>query len=265
LARLLLYPGQLGPLVDLQAFLRDAHEDARAQRDREIAERKEQGAAASEHADTVAAQAAAQAAVNAGAAGNEAGMRKALDDAARALGSSALEPFPAYKAMEEIEGISVVFRVLSERDRRTLSGAVMSAVESAHGSMTDRIQAVSDARAEVVRVAVAEVHGLETMAGPFVIRADNGKLSDTDLEALKVAGLHGVLYDAAITFQVLPAKKGVRFGQPAGSALSVSFAPGVPSSSGPSLVVVAGAATLTESPATSPAHSTSQTPVPAVN
>ena len=251
--------------MDLQAFLRDVHEDARAQRDREIAERKEQGATASEHADTVAAQAAAQAAVNAGAAGNEAGMRKALDDAARALGSSALEPFPAYKAMEEIEGISVVFRVLSERDRRTLSGAVMSAAESVHGSMTDRIQAVSDARAEVVRVAVAEVHGLETMAGPFVIRADNGKLSDTDLEALKVAGLHGVLYDAAITFQVLPAKKGVRFGQPAGSALSVSFAPGVPSSSGPSLVVVAGAATLTESPATSPAHSTSQTPVPAAS
>lgn len=265
MARLLLYPGQLGPLVDLQAFLKDAHEDARAQRDRDIAERKEQGATASEHADTVAAQAAAQAAVNAGAAGNEAGMRKALDDAQRALGASALEPVPAFKAMEEIEGISVVFRVLSERDRRTLSGAVMSAVEGEHASMAARVQAVSDARADVVRVAVAEVHGLETLAGPLTIRAVDGVLAADDLEALKVAGLHGVLYDAAITFQVLPAKKGVRFGQPAGSALSVSSAPGVPSGSGPSLAVVAGHATLTASPVISAEPNTNRTPALAVS
>lgn len=265
MARLLLYPGQTGPLVDLQAFMRDAHEDARASREREIAERKEQGAASSEHADMVAAQVGAQAAVNAGAAGNEEAMRKALSEAVAALGAPALEPFPAYKPMEEIEGVSVVFRVLSERDRRTLSSAVMAAADGQHATMSERIQAVSDARAAVVRVAVAELHGLETTDGPIVIKAVDGALTDADLGALRVAGLHGVLYDAAITFQVLPAKKGVRFGQPAGSASSASSVAGALSSVAPSSAVAVGAATLTATPDTSPAHSTSRTPAPAVN
>lgn len=268
MARLLLYPGEIGPLVDLQGFLRDAHEDVRAQRQRDIDERTENGATTSEHADAVAAQAAAQAAVNAGARGDEAGMRKALADAQKALGPSVLDPLPAYQPMKEIEGIAVRFRVLSERDRRMLSSAVLAAVEGAQGAgsaLSEHMQRVSDARAEVVRVAVAELHGLETMAGPIVIRSDNGRLSDADLEALKVAGLHGILYDAAITFQVLPAKKGLRFGQGAGSASSDSSAPGVPSFDVLSLDAMGARGTLTADPRTSPGQPTKATLAPVDN
>lgn len=264
MSRLLLYPGEVGPLVDLQAFLRDAHEDARDQRDRDIADRKANSVAVSEHADTVTAQAKAQAAVNAGAAGDEPGMRKALAEAVAALGTPALEPFPAYQPMPEIEGIKVRFRVLSERDRRAALAAVMSAADS-DLPMTERAQVVSDARANFVRVAVAEVHGLENMSGPIVIESDGGALRAPDVEALRIAGLHGVLYDAAVTFQVLPAKKGVRFGQPAGSALSDTSAPGALPSAAKSLGAMGDSSTATADPRTSPALSTSQTPAPAVN
>jgi len=263
-SRLLLYPCEIGPLVDLQAFLRDAHEDVRAQRDRDIAERKASGVNVSEHADTVVAQTKAQAAVNAGAAGDEPGMRKALADAAAALGTSPLEPIAPYVVMPEIEGIKVRFRVLSERDRRAALSAVMSAADS-DLPVSERAQAVSDARANFVRAAVAEVHGLENMSGPVVIESDNGALKAPDVEALRIAGLHGILYEAAVTFQVLPAKKGVRFGQPAGSALSDTSAPGVLRSVAKSLGVTEGSQTATADPLTSPAHSTNQTPVPVAN
>lgn len=269
MARLLLYPGEIGPLVSLQAFLRDAHEDARAARAREVAERRENGATASEQADAVAAQAAATAAVNALARGDEQAARASIAEALAALGPSVLEEIPAYQPQEEIDGIAVRFRTLSERERRMLSSAVMAAAEGARGStgadLAEHIQRVSDARAEVVRVAVAELHGLETMTGPITIRAEDGKLSDRDLEALKVAGLHGVLYDAAITFQVLPAKKGLRFGQGAGSALSDSSAPGVPSFDVLSLDAMGARGTLTADPRTSPGQPTKATHAPVDN
>lgn len=259
MAQLLLYPGETSELVDLQGFLRDLHEDNQAARLKELRERKENAATKNERVEPSTLQALGADLVSA----LERDARAVARAVARRLDTlleEPLEPVPDYVPRPELDGITVRFRVLSEPVRRQLAqmmGQAIVDIDNARdiASQALAMQALSDARAQYVDLTVAEVHGLEDRAG-----AELGVGHEHFLGALRIAGLHVPLYEAASAFQVLPAKKGLRFGLPAGSASSASPAPGVPTTSAPSAAASAAPSGLTAGASTSAAPSTNLTP-----
>lgn len=227
---LLLYPGESGPLTSLQGFLRDHHEEERASRDKQIAEQASRGITSSDTTDFVQlakeATAATDAAVALDAVACLAAARRVMDGLA-----DALTPLGEYVDDPAIDGVMVAFVALSERDSRRLSRDAIAASEVARTAPAgrardDAYQAISDARVALLAVALARVEGLQDAdgRGRAIVRGDDQRIDVGALGALQRAGLHVPLYEAACLFQVLPAKKGLRYGSPAASTYGASGA-----------------------------------------
>ena len=129
-----------------------------------------------------------------------------------------------YEPQPLLDGVCARFRVLSEERQQKLTARVLRAHRAylarleagdEDGQM-DRLVEVNSARSALVLEAVAEVQGLETRAGPI------REIDAAAMEAIRLSGLLGALYECAVAFQVLDAKKALRFGLPAGSSSSAS-------------------------------------------
>jgi hypothetical protein len=271
MAQILLYPDQLGPLVSLQDFLKEIHEEGRAAHARTIAERKENGNGSNQDANPIDTAKHAREAADAADRGDDVAARAALEKATTAIGPNPLTPIDPYAPDERLDGIRVRMRVLSDKARTNLSAAILRAVADAEAAPDGPARMVAesatqDAQAAVVRAVVAEVQGFEDEHGqPIVMAAgDDGLLSERDVGALRAAGVAFTLYLAASAFQRLPAKKKLLCGVPSLFGSSGSSALSVQPSSGLSVVATAVSSTLTDGPRTSQAPTTSQTPVPVV-
>jgi hypothetical protein len=233
-----------------------------------MAERKDQGAATSEYADTAKAAEAMRRAASAADAGHEEQARAAMAEAVAALGPDPMKDLPEFEADERADGVTVRFVTIPERRRHELSAAVLVAIEEQERATTasETIRgrtAISDARAAVVAEAVAEIGGLIGADGsPIIIAQEGGRIATEHLEAIQAAGLLDALYQGATTFQRLPAKKGLRFGQPAGSALSATSAPGAHDSSAQIGDAMGARAGLTVDRPTTLVPHTNRTPAP---
>jgi len=214
-------PNVCGPLVELVNVLRQQHNEQRERIKERIAERNKAGAPL---ADLDFAKLADDAD----------GLAKRLRemDVPGALGvveklSAALSDLPSdpgeFVARDELAGISVKLRILSERERATLGGAYDDAREAVMNAASQSARAnayidLRDARAAYVARACGHIDGLQEWNGDvikprsFSVDEPTGKLPDECLNLLRASGVLDDLFMACVDFQALPAKKAARFG-----------------------------------------------------
>lgn len=264
--QLFIYPGEVGELVSLTEFARDVHEEAAQLRLRDMREREAHGSGSRDLTDFVAVSGVAKLCAAAADGGRADEVRHLAERILRET-APPLAPLPAFEPDPNLEGIFVRFRAMSERNKGERNKAVMGAVariEKAYetndyAARVDAQQELSDARAAFIRDAVAVVAGLSRADGTAIVM---GPLTDADLEALQASGLHLPLYEAAAAFQVLPAKKGLRFGLRAGSGSSASSAPDARNTSALTVDAMAAAGAAMAGPPTLLEPHMSQTPAP---
>lgn len=253
---LLLFPGEVGPVVSLQECLRQIHEDAaeRTRRDRE--ERKRHGATYDEQIDWQKVEAGAHLLLAEAQRKSPVACLRLARSVATALDVAPAEP-AAYVENDAIHGITIRVRVLPEEQRRRLLSRCAKALEEylgAHAKGDDAREAealvlLGDARCAFVKAACAEIGGLETPTGPLA-----PAVTDEMLAAIRLTGLHHLVYEACAHAQGLDAKKALRFGLPHGSTSTDSTAQSA------HLSVVANGAVMEEredptgEARTSPAH-----------
>jgi len=232
---MLLFAGAIGPAVSLSQCLRELHTAARDRRAKEIEERKAKGIPLDD--DIRWSELSVDAFADALAKQDSAALREAAQKALNAT-SGLLLPVGDLEMPDGAEDIGLSFRVLSEAQRRELGGvesAAWSEVKAARDggspvALTNAIAKVVDARAAFVEKAVAGISGID---GKTEIDAEL-------LDALRRTGLLTPIYEAALHFQDLPAKKALRFGQPLGSTSQNSIAANAQDIAGFSSGVMAG-------------------------
>jgi hypothetical protein len=211
---MLLFAGAHGPLVKLSDCLREIHAHAKERRQKEIDERKAHGipldddakwpevagysgllAIACEQQDSESAREAAQNVI----------------DATAGL----LLPIGDLELPEGADDIFVSFRVISDSRRREMSGkesAAWSAVKTARDAgdataIAAAVATVVDLRSEFVRETVHSIAGID----------GKDAIDDELLDAFRRVGLLTPIYECALHFQDLPAKKALQFGVRPGS------------------------------------------------
>lgn len=215
MAIVLLYPGQQGPLVSLQECLRQAHDDLRASRDQEIADRKRHHAPLDdethwgevrEFATALALAVEVQDTVTV--------TEKARAIAARVEGN-AIERLPEYQPDPNVDGIMVRHVVISDAARRDLLAR-----------LSDGWRAIRDAHlADAPQTQIRALDEVICQAQEDFVAATVCELIDDDgnrhvdippmIPALRRSGLLGPLFRSSQAFQALPPKKVMRFGSSA--------------------------------------------------
>lgn len=269
---LLVYPGAVGPRVRLVDCLREMHETAAAARLEEIKRRKLIGVPLNDDVSPDATAARVRGAAERFAAGEWVEGRKELADV-YAETAGTLEPLGPFVVpdVEGIEGIQVRFVAVSASARMAHGDAVskawtawVKARKSGNGEAVC-MEAMQAAQANLVRYGVAEVGPFDVGGGGCVfLKAEDGRLLDADVEALRMMGLMDHLYSAAQAFQVLHPGKGLRFGLSGVSTSQSLTAPSAPAQGALSSDAMAVPQTgQMGSPPISPIPSTPTTPVPA--
>lgn len=251
---LILQPWQAGPLVSLEAYLRDLHEADAAERLTEIEKRKSDGMPLADDVDWSTLAPDLESLVRA----EKRHDAPAIRDACRALmlkTSPTLEPLAAPEFPEVAGEVRVSFRVMPESLRITLAAAANAALQrfrtvlmpapGPDGSVPlPDAQALAEAERGLLGVwtafvgaGVARIEGLTRLeAGeevPYPIAPEGEALKAEDADVLARLGLMELLYAAASRFQKLPAKKALRSGLSRPSTSRSSSAPSVQSSAAP--------------------------------
>jgi hypothetical protein len=193
----LIRPGAVSDWVRLQDAMRESHEAQQKDRADDIEGRKKNGIPLDDETDWHAVGAAVA--------------KKDSAEVARLTSGHALLPLPDYVDVSAYDDVSVVFRAISEAQRRTLAlalSAAQDAVKAAAklddvGALDAACAKRDDAYAAFVKAAVARVDVGGEALGP---------LKDDDVEALRITDLLQPLYVAARDFQRLSPGKGKRFG-----------------------------------------------------
>jgi len=207
---LLIYPGQCGEPVELQAILREAHEAQREARSVEIAARVKAGAPLDDDtrwADVSAAVHELHAGANARDTGR---VSEAARQVSTLVDGHTLEPIEPYSPSPDLDGIVVTLRVVSDTVRRNGQARLLVAYQAlvkanAAGDVLARREAderMAEVYADVVGLVVAEIRGL-----------DGFKSLDESMEAIRLAGLLEPLYLACRYFLDLPVGKALRCGR----------------------------------------------------
>ncbi|MFO0447382.1 MAG: hypothetical protein ACK52I_01615 [Pseudomonadota bacterium] len=184
-------PGQQSDWVRLVDVQREAHDEERNARTKEIERRKRFGIPLDDDTDWTAVDAAV------------AKRDSAL--VARLTLGHAIEPLPEFEADEILTGVEVRFIAISEGERRRLSFAHASAVDAltAAGTKAADVLAACDARDAAMAdwlshaVAAVRIDGVEV---------------DVDATNFAASGLLAPLFAAARDYQRLSPGKGTRFG-----------------------------------------------------
>lgn len=219
---MLLIPGEKGELLEVEPLLAANHEAARAQRLRDIAERKAKGGMLDDGIDWVKLNPAKVSAAIA--ARDSAALRDAASELVAAT-AALLVPLDARAPDPRLEGVRAQCVVLSERRLRILQRNEMLAQVAREGAQglealglaVDRIY---EARRAYVAEAVARVELTDR-----AFDAVDGQLAAHALDVLERNRLILPLYDVASAFQELPPGKGSRSGSSAESTSSASSAP----------------------------------------
>ena len=208
---ILIYPGQLGEPVALQAVLREAHDEARKARQSEIDAR----AKARIPLDDSTVWPEVEEAVSAASLAHGARDSVKVAEHARRLVAltegNALEPIGDYVPSPELDGIVVTMRVVDDATRRLWTAKTQAAWMMIRDSVKrddvmarreayDRLEAVYE---EVVCGVVAKLDGLQGLRDSVA----------ESMPALRLAGLLVPLHSAARHFLDLPPGKALRCGQ----------------------------------------------------
>jgi len=208
---ILIYPGQQGDPVALQAVLREAHDAVRVSRQAEIDARQkariplDDSTAWPEVEEAVSAASLAHGARDSAKVAEHARRLVALTE------GNALEPLPPYESAPELDGIVVTMRVVDDATRRLWVAktqaawmAIRDAVKHddvmARREAYDRLEAVYE---EVIIGVVAKLDGLQGLKATVA----------ESMPALRLAGLLVPLHTAARHFLELPPGKALRCGQ----------------------------------------------------
>jgi hypothetical protein len=246
-------PGSLTSWRSLDEMLAQFHEQDRADRERRIVERLENGIPLDDSTDWTRVASALVAAQGQAERQETQALRGSLQSIL-GLTAGALAPLPASAGEERFPGILVRLRAMRVGELTDLLGAVRSAMDAGG----DR--AVLEAMRAFVAVAVGAVSGLESDEGPIVVEADGGSLPADALDVLEAAlpggGLLVSLFRASRDYQGLSGDEKKAFGLRLPPTSPASIAASVLDISGGSM-----AATATATPVGSAGHSTRTAPV----
>jgi hypothetical protein len=208
MAALLLYPGDVGEPVSLQAILREAHNASRQGVLDEMAARNKAGVPLDDSTDWRLVGSAAERVSQAIVARDA----SALSDAARsvvALSSGYVLADPGeYVDSEDLDGVTVTMRMCSDSQRRGWVARRASAWREWRQAIDDEGKRAADERLcvlyeEMITVCIARVDGLQGMRATI---ADS-------LPGLRLAGLLVPFHDAVRYFLELPPGKALRCGR----------------------------------------------------
>jgi hypothetical protein len=208
---LLIYPGQQGDPVALQAVLREAHDAARVSRQAEIDARQKARIPLDDSTrwpdveEAVSAVSLAHGARDSVKVAEHARRLLALTD------GNAIEPLGDYQPDPELDGIMLTMRVVDDATRRLWTAKTQAAWMSIRSSLKtddvmtrreayDRLEAVYE---EVIVGVVAKLDGLQGLKATVA----------ESMPALRLAGLLVPLHTAARYFLELPPGKALRCGQ----------------------------------------------------
>jgi hypothetical protein len=208
---ILIYPGQLGEPVALQAVLKEAHDEARKTRQAEIDARVKARIPLDDSTVWPDVEEAISATSLAHGDRNSA---KVAEHARRLVAmteGNALEPLGEYQPAPELDGIVITMRIVDDATRRLWAAktqaawlAIRNAVAGddvlARRDAYDRLERVYE---EVVIGVVAKLEGLQGL---------RDSVADS-MPALRLAGLLVPLHAAARHFLELPPGKALRCGQ----------------------------------------------------
>jgi hypothetical protein len=208
MAALLLYPGDVGEPVSLQAILREAHDASRAAVVAEIAARVKSNVPLDDSTDWRAV-ASADATLSAAIVARD---TSAVGASARAIaglvsGYTLADP-GEYVDSEDLDGVSVTLRMCSDAQRRGWVARRASAWRAWRDAADDEGKRDADERLcllyeEMITVCLASVTGLQGMRSTLA----------ESLPGLRLAGLLVPFHDAVRYFLELPPGKALRCGR----------------------------------------------------
>jgi hypothetical protein len=246
--RILLTPGETGPLVSLQDCVREVWETERKARDERIAKRREKGAGLD---DGIVWALVSSTDVAAAIAAHDSGKLRASAQKLVDATADLIVPLDPYTPNPALDGISVRFCVMAETERRTLQGKVagawrevasLFAAQASEEKIIEAQERAFAAQGAFILASVDAVEGIgDTTGKPFDVGPEL-------LEALRREGILGALFDAASAFQALPSGKALRFGLPLARTSASSIATHAQSTSTNSEGVTAVVSTSTGGP-----------------
>ena len=210
-------PTGAGPLRNLDECLRAAHERLAELVQAEVDKRREAGVPLDDQTDFADLAVRLKKAEALCEAGDGAALRKTLAEAAAAV-SGGLEPLKPYESDEDLAGVSVRIRAMTEAERLAFDKRLNESEDHAHRH---------DVKRSLVASVIDEVQGLEGDDGPVTLKAEGGKLDEEAMRVIDVADLVEPLYQAIKAFHQIPAAKKKRFGLPPPSTSGTSIAAAV--------------------------------------
>lgn len=208
----LIYPGQRGQPVALQAVLKEAHEAFRESRAKQIEARKKRRVPLDDSTDWAAATEAVAAVSVALSERNSAKVASHARELVEMCEGNALEEVGEYEPDPSVEGITVTMQIVADADRRMWNAetaAQWAKVREARlgGDLVAAQVALNELDSIAARVVCAVVVDIQGVEGLKASVAES-------VPALVLAGLLGPLYGAARHFLELSPGKAVRCGLP---------------------------------------------------